>query len=67
MSHKFTIHIEIDDDPWVDPKVDIDGDLEGDDFATPLLRGVVEVLVLLRSIGGKEPVQEALKRQSFID
>jgi len=62
MKHRFTIELEIDDNAFVVPRVGIEGDLETDDFAIPLLRGVVEVLVLLRDIRGTEEVEKALRR-----
>jgi len=62
MKHHFTIELEIDDNVFVTPKVGIEGDLETDDFAAPLLRGVVEVLTLLRDIRGSEEVEKALSR-----
>jgi hypothetical protein len=62
MKHRFTIELEIDDNVFVTPRVGIEGDLETDDFAIPLLRGVVEVLVLLRDIRGTEEVEKALRR-----
>lgn len=62
MKHRFTIELEIDDNVFVTPRVGIEGDLETDDFAIPLLRGVVEVLVLLRDIRGTEELEKALRR-----
>ena len=62
MKHRFTIELEIDDNAFVVPRVGIEGDLETDDFAIPLLRGVVEVLVLLRDMRGTEEVEKALRR-----
>jgi len=62
MKHRFTIELEIDDNLFVTPRVGIEGDLETDDFAIPLLRGIVEVLVLLRDMRGIEEVEKALRR-----
>ena len=62
MSHKFTVEMEIDENPFVPPKISIEGDLETDDFAEPLLRGVVELLVLLRDMKGSEEIEKALRR-----
>jgi len=62
MSYKFTVEMEIEENPFTPPKISIDGDLEIDDFAEPLLRGVIELLLLLRDIKGSEEVEKALRR-----
>lgn len=62
MPHKFTINLEISDERFEAPAVTIDGDLEGDDWAKPLLRGITEVLVLLRDIHGPEQVEKAVRK-----
>lgn len=62
MSHKFTVEMEVEENPFTPPKITIDGDLETDDFTEPLLRGTVELLVLIRDIKGPEVVDQALRR-----
>lgn len=62
MVHRFVVEMEIEENPFTPPKISIGGDLEADDFAEPLLRGVVELLVLLRDIKGSEEIEKALRR-----
>ena len=62
MPHKFIINLEVSDDRFETPAVSIDGDVDKDDYAKPLLRGVTELLVLIRDIHGKEMVEKAVRK-----
>jgi hypothetical protein len=62
MPHKFIINIEVSDDRFETPAVSIDGDLKDDGWEKPLLRGVTELLVLIRDIHGKEVVEKAVRK-----
>jgi hypothetical protein len=62
MPHKFTINLEVSDDRFETPAVSIDGDVEKDGWEKPLLKGVTELLVLIRDIHGKEIVEKAVRK-----
>ena len=62
MPHKFTINLEVSDDRFETPAVSIDGDVEKENWEKPLLRGVTELLVLVRDIHGKEVVEKAVRK-----
>jgi hypothetical protein len=42
--------------------VSIDGDVDKDGWEKPLLKGVTELLVLIRDIHGKEIVEKAVRK-----
>ena len=61
MSRKFTISLEVSDDRFETPAVLIDGDVEGE-WVKPLLRGVTELLILIRDMHGPELVEKAVRK-----